>query len=119
MTNNIVVIAGSREWTNKSAIVQWFSNNLNNLPWDVTIVTGGARGVDRLAHEEAQRRNLRTKVIEADWENLGKSAGYARNKTMVDIADKVVVFWDGRSKGSKHTIDLALKHKVPLEVYFG
>ena len=35
---------------------------------------------------------------------------------MVDICDKVIVFWDGVSKGTKHTIDYAVKVGNPIEI---
>ena len=34
----------------------------------------------------------------------GKGAPLVRNKVMVDLADMVIVIWDGKSKGSMQTI---------------
>jgi hypothetical protein len=35
---------------------------------------------------------------------------------MVDLADAVLVIWDGTSRGSKHTADYARKKGKPLTV---
>lgn len=34
-----------------------------------------------------------------NWDLFGKSAGYRRNKTIVDASDILVVLYDGRTKG--------------------
>lgn len=35
-----------------------------------------------------------------DW-SLGKGAGHKRNTQMAEYADGAIIFWDGKSKGSK------------------
>jgi len=42
--------------------------------------------------------------------------GYVRNTQMAKYADACVVFWDGESRGTKHMIDLAKKHKLQLRI---
>lgn len=70
------------------------------------IITGGARGVDKFVEFWAGSCDIQVKVIRP--ENPEKKYDYLkRNTTIVDLADKVVVFWDGRSKGTKFTIDYA------------
>ena len=71
------------------------------------IVSGTARGVDQLGEEYAKRNDLAVKKFPADWDRFGKSAGYKRNKQMAEYANALVAFWDGRSRGTKHMIDLA------------
>ena len=48
-------------------------------------------------------------IYPADWLNLGKRAGYVRNTDIVKNSDMIIAFWDGKSKGTKHTIGLAQK----------
>lgn len=81
-----------------------------------TVVSGGARGADTLAERWAKSRGVPTEVYPADWERHGKSAGFIRNKLIVDNADAVLAFWDGQSRGTKMTIDLAVKLKKPVRV---
>ncbi len=85
---------------------------------DVTIISGGAAGVDTWSIVEAKKIGFPTQIFPADWNRYGKSAGYIRNEEMVKAADGVIAFWDGRSRGTKHSIDLALQHKKHLEVFF-
>jgi len=35
---------------------------------------------------------------------------------MADIADAVICFWDGRSRGTKHMIDISESKDIPLRV---
>ena len=79
------------------------------LDFGTVLVSGGARGVDRIAETEARKQGIAVEVYPADWSGLGKSAGFRRNVTIVEKADAIAAFWDGRSRGTKHTIDLAKK----------
>lgn len=74
-----------------------------------TVVSGGARGADSLAERYAQERGIPTIIFPADWDKHGRSAGYIRNKDIVDTCDGCVTFWDGISKGTNHSINLADK----------
>ena len=50
------------------------------------------------------------------WDIYGKKAGYMRNEEMAKVADALVVFWDGKSKGTKHMIDIGKKFKLKIRV---
>lgn len=80
------------------------------------IVSGGARGADRMGEEYAHFYNHKLKSMPADWDTFGKAAGYRRNADMADYADGCIVFWDGKSKGSRHMIDLANKKGITTVV---
>ncbi len=73
------------------------------------IISGGARGADRLAERYAQERSLPIQIFNADWEKYGKSAGFIRNKKIVDNCDAVIAFWDGDSRGTKSSMNFAEK----------
>lgn len=88
---------------------------------EVLIVHGGAQGADSIAAQYAEHRGFETKVFLPDWEGLGKKAGFVRNKEMIDFISKYpnkgcVVFWDGESKGTAHTIKLTKEYGIPLRV---
>ena len=52
----------------------------------------------------------------ADWDKYGKAAGYKRNGEMARNADALIAFWDGKSRGTKHMIDLAKKYDLQARV---
>jgi hypothetical protein len=84
---------------------------------NIELVSGGARGADELAERYAEERKVMMLVYPADWDKYGKSAGYRRNQQIVDYAEMVVAFWDGESKGTKHSIDLAVKQNKQVLIY--
>ena len=73
------------------------------------IVSGGAVGVDSCAAEYAKRNGLKLKVFLPQYERYGRAAPIARNKQIVDYAEKVIAFWDGKSKGTLSVIKYAEK----------
>ncbi len=73
------------------------------------IVSGGAVGVDSCAAEYARSRGLTLTEFLPDYERYGRAAPIIRNKQIVDYADRIVVFWNGRSKGSLYVIKYAEK----------
>lgn len=111
-----VVVAGGRDFQNYSllkAVLDW----LVPLEGVTEIVSGTARGADSLGERYAKESNLDLKQFPANWNAHGKSAGYLRNSEMADYADAVLIFWDGKSRGTGHMIELAKKKGRPLIVF--
>lgn len=69
------------------------------------IVSGGADGPDSVAIDWARNSNCEYKIFYPDWANLGMRAGLVRNDEMVNYCDFGLAFWDGKSRGTKYTID--------------
>lgn len=84
-------------------------NKLREIEEITTIVSGGANGADLLGKKYAQDCYLDYKEYPAEWDKYGKSAGFRRNVDIVNNSDIVLAFWDGKSRGTKHSIDLATK----------
>lgn len=104
---DIVAIVGSRDWTHREVIRRY----INNMPSDTVIVTGGARGVDQIAEELAEEAGLTVIVFEPDWDRFGKRAGLIRNSQIVAASNVLVAFWDGKSRGTRDSINKALEAK--------
>lgn len=82
-----------------------------------TIRTGGAQGVDRIAENWAKYNGIMLeKTLKPDWK-MGRGAGMIRNTEGVDWADKVIVVWDGKSRGSLDVIKKCSKMGKPYHVY--
>jgi hypothetical protein len=81
------------------------------------VVSGGARGVDRLGEQWAKESNIPIKQFIPDWDGLGKKAGHVRNREMGDYADALIALWDGESKGTKGMIEYAQKKGLKVYVY--
>lgn len=107
-----IVVVGSREYPNMAEVVQFIFEQDR----DTVIISGGAAGVDTVAIHEARRHRMPYEVYPANWSRHGRSAGAVRNREMVDKADEVVAFWDGKSRGTKITIDYAKAQGKPLRV---
>lgn len=96
-------IVGSREFSRLDLV----RARIDDFPGGVTVVSGGARGVDLEAERYAREKGLEVVVCLADWDGLGKKAGFIRNQQIVDESDWVVAFWDGKSRGTADTVKKA------------
>lgn len=80
------------------------------------IVSGGAIGVDSCAAEYAKSKGLPFTEFLPDYKRHGRVAPIVRNKKIVDYADKIIVFWNGSSRGALSVIKYAEKVGKPCEV---
>ncbi|MBQ8133857.1 MAG: DUF2493 domain-containing protein [Clostridia bacterium] len=96
-----------------------YINNLNQyLPKEITeIVSGGAKGIDTSAKNYAEKNNIKLKEFLPNYKQYGKSAPLKRNIEIIQYADLVIAFWDGKSKGTKFVIDNCQKMNVPVNIY--
>lgn len=82
------------------------------------VISGGAKGVDALAERYSNEHKLiKPLVILPDWKQYNRGAGAVRNREIVDTADFVVAIWDGKSKGTKISINHAKKTHKPIFIW--
>jgi hypothetical protein len=113
MRTKYLAVVGSRGYDNLPLVIAI----VNRLKPSTVVVSGGARGVDWTAQAAAHCRGLQVKIFPPDWDRYGKSAGFKRNQQIVHLADGMVAFWDGQSRGTAHSIELARKKGIWLRVY--
>lgn len=78
------------------------------IPQGVTmIVSGGARGVDTVAARYAREHGIALTELRPDFVRYGRAACHVRNRSIVEVADAVLAVWDGKSRGTRSTIELA------------
>ena len=80
------------------------------------IISGGAVGVDACAAEYARQNGIKLTEFLPQYELYGRAAPIVRNRQIVDYADRVVVFWDGSSRGSLSVIKYAEKMRKSCEI---
>lgn len=113
-----VVIAGSRGFSNYKLLYETCNNVLREKrkTHNIVVISGNAKGADQLGEKYASDMSFDLEIFPAEWKKFGKAAGFRRNEQMAEIADGLIAFWDGKSHGTKHMIDIAnekgLKTKV-------
>ena len=96
------IVAGSRTFQNYPLLCA----ELDKIKDEISeIVCGEARGADTLGFNYAYHNTIKIASFPANWEQYGKAAGFVRNDQMAAYADKAIIFWDGKSVGSKDMID--------------
>lgn len=113
-----ILVAGCRFYENyqeAEAYIDFCLQNINKAA-ALIFVSGGCCGADRLGERYAENHGYAIERYPADWERYGKAAGPIRNQQMVDACDYVICFWDGKSRGTKSTIDFACTAKKPIRI---
>lgn len=110
-----VIIAGTRDFSDYNLLTKVCDFMLSKAK-SVEIISGGARGADSLGEKYAQDRGYACNRLPADWEKYGKAAGYKRNSEMANIADSLIAFWDGKSRGTQHMINTAKKKGLQIKI---
>ena len=118
MENFKVIIAGSRGFSNYKLLREKCNEYLREKrkEYNIIIISGGARGADTLGEKYAQDEGFSLEVFQANWNKFGKSAGFRRNEQMAEVADALIAFWDGKSHGTKHMIEIMENKKLLVRV---
>lgn len=120
-----VLVCGGRDFENYDLFVRimdrfWMENVPISGPTGhrdrcpLTLISGGARGADKMAERYAIFRGHDVEVFEPDWLTYGNSAGPIRNQQMLDEGkpDLVIAFPGGT--GTANMIELAEKAGVKV-----
>lgn len=113
-----VIIAGSRDLNKIEYVRKAVGLFIQKSDKSITeIVSGTARGVDRLGEDWANEHGIPIKRFPANWDRYGKQAGYLRNKQMAEYGGALIAIWDGESPGTGMMINLAREHGLLVLVY--
>ena len=108
-----VIVAGGRDFNDYKLLKETLDNFQQEYGNIAEVVSGGARGSDKLGEQYANENNIPIKRFVPDWKGLGKKAGHVRNRQMGSYTKEhngmLVAFWDKQSKGTKGMIDYASK----------
>jgi len=108
-----LAIVGSREFPDEQQVRAF----VHVLRADTIVVSGGARGVDRWAEDQARKDGLQVEVFLPDYKTEPKwLAPKLRNTEIAKSADQMVAFWDGTSTGTRDAINKMLDLGKPVNV---
>lgn len=117
-----VVIAGGRDFSNYELLkkkADFYLSDAIKKGLDIEIVSGTAKGADKLGELYAKEKGFKLAYFPANWD-LGKRAGYLRNTEMANYAKEkqgsLIAFWDNKSKGTKHMIDIAKEKNLHVRI---
>ena len=113
-----VLVCGSRDFADRDLLyakLDEVRERLGDIP--MRVISGAARGADRLGAEWAANRGVPADEYPAQWDRYGKSAGYRRNEQMLREGRPhlVVAFPQGDSRGTRMMMDIAGKAGVAVE----
>lgn len=114
-----LLITGSRTCTNVQAIHTALDEHIfSQYGHNVVMISGAARGADRICEHYARLRGWGLELYHANWKHHGRRAGYLRSWYMVTHAapDLAMAFYPGTeiTRGTQMTVDLCAKNNVPM-----
>lgn len=113
-----VLIAGCRNFNNYTVAKKYIDRCISNIRenFSVIILSGGADGADKLGERYAKENGFGIEYYLPDWKKYGRAAGPHRNKEMVEKADYIICFWDGKSRGTASTVRYTQNYGKPLRI---
>ncbi len=126
MTDVRLIIAGGRDFNDypyvKSSMQGFIDEHKITDVKKLTIISGMCRGADLLGMHWAEDNGTILIKMPAWWrgkngtEEYNNAAGYQRNERMAKVATHLLCFWDGKSKGTGHMIELSRHYKLNVRV---
>lgn len=129
-----LIVAGGRNFNDKQLLIDTMDSYWDIYGHSLSIVSGMASGADRMGLEWAKAQGMRWYEFPAAWDNTeapgavvktnrhGKKynvlAGHNRNKDMAEFGDALLLFWDGKSSGSKNMLETVVKLEKPYQIIY-
>lgn len=113
-----LAISGSRSIKDKNFIFKILDYYLSRLirEYEITILHGGAVGVDTIADNWAKINKIKTEIFKPEYDKYPpKVAPIKRNQTIVDNADYLLAITTG-SNGTASTIKMADKKGINIRI---
>ena len=112
-----IIIAGTRTFDDYALLRKTMCNLFGQVPpSQIEVISGHClTGADHYGEVFARRNGTQLTLFPADWKKYGKAAGPVRNRQMAEYAAPdgyCVIFWDGKSRGSRNMIAEAKKAGV-------
>ncbi|MBQ6706027.1 MAG: DUF2493 domain-containing protein [Clostridia bacterium] len=113
-----IVVAGCRDYDNYYEAEEYIDSCISDMKsvCEFLFISGGCRGADALGERYAREHGYEIERYPAEWEKYGRAAGPMRNRKMAEIADFIICFWDGKSRGTKAIIDFATALNRPVRI---
>ena len=88
------------------------------VPKETTeIISGAAKGIDTSARNFAREHHIFLTDILPEYDLYGKRAPLKRNDLIISLADKVLIFWDGESRGTGYVVKKCKELGKPYTLY--
>ncbi len=112
-----VIIAGGSTFDSLDYMNRCLTTLKNEID---AVIAGRGYGADNLAEIFAVQNGLDLELFPANWGRYGKEAGYRRWLKVFEDQniDRVFLFWNGKSKGTKVLKDLAKMLDIPCDMFY-
>jgi len=117
-----VIIAGGSTFDSLDYMNKCLDDMRVNMFWKTTgtIISGRGWGADKLAEIFAAQHGIDLELFPSNWGKYGSDAGYIRWEKVFSgqNVDRVILFWDGKSEGTKTLKTLAKEHDIPCDIFY-
>lgn len=113
-----LLIGGSRSIYDPRELITAFKIVFHTEDWLASkdqigmVISGGAKGVDKLGETFARRNRIDLLICPADWNPEGSV------KLAVTKAECGIVLWDGNSRGTQLLIEEFGRQSKPLYIHY-
>lgn len=112
-----IIVAGGRNFNNYELLRDSLDRIFQRLKKEnIVIISGTAKGADSLGEQYSKERGYKLEKFPANWNRFQMAAGPIRNEQMAQVADALVLFWNGKSRGSADMLERAKKHSLKVRV---
>ena len=111
-----LAIVGYKEYNNYLEFKKTVDDYIEEIGKPELIVSGGARGVDKMAEKYAKEKKIAMQVFPPNWDKYGKSAGPKRNTQIIENSTHVIAFPSVNSVGTIDSINKAKKYNKILKI---
>lgn len=112
-----LAVIGSRSFEDEGRLCKILDANIEIIEM---IISGGAKGADNLTHEWCKKKGVPILIYYPKWYDetgtFHRGAGFKRNYYIVSAADRILCFWDGASKGTANSLEIAKQLNKPVKL---